>query len=261
MRARTFSNVAVANRIRLMICEQCKAPFQPRDARHLYCSSPCSKKAERLRRKARGLDGKVAGKQCVVCGAYGVRPDSLTCSRACRYGHSKSQELETVGKRGKRQAPLLVINITIGSRIFVQGNCHECGKGFAAKALRGDEKYCSTDCMNKAARRNGKHVRRSKIKTNRTSNVSRAQVFARDNNICQACNKPVDFNDYKTKIGRDGRPAFIAGDLFPTIDHIHPLSKGGSHGMGNLQTMHLLCNSHKNDQVLTEVTPMPAYPL
>lgn len=64
-----------------------------------------------------------------------------------------------------------------------------------------------------------KHVSQSK----------RQRVYERDNFECQLCGKPV-----------------IEEEL--TLDHIVPLSKGGSSWITNLQTAHYACNQTKADE-------------
>lgn len=50
-----------------------------------------------------------------------------------------------------------------------------------------------------------------------------------------------------------GLPCFYYGDgladLYPTIDHIVPISKGGGHTWDNVQVAHRLCNIHKGDRI------------
>ena len=36
-----------------------------------------------------------------------------------------------------------------------------------------------------------------------------------------------------------------------SLDHIVPLSQGGTHTLGNVQLAHLVCNERKHDRILT----------
>lgn len=58
--------------------------------------------------------------------------------------------------------------------------------------------------------------------------------------ICQLCGKPVDKFDIKNGHIRRN---------YPTLDHIIPLSKGGTHTWDNVQLAHMSCNSGKCDKV------------
>ena len=58
-------------------------------------------------------------------------------------------------------------------------------------------------------------------------------VFERDDWVCGICHEPVD-------------PALRWPDgESPSLDHIVPLSRGGSHSLDNVQLAHLLCNIRK----------------
>ena len=61
----------------------------------------------------------------------------------------------------------------------------------------------------------------------RTERVNPFAIYERDGGICQICRKPVD------------RASF-------SLDHIVPISRGGSHVAGNLQTSHLKCNIRRH---------------
>ena len=43
---------------------------------------------------------------------------------------------------------------------------------------------------------------------------------------------------------------FMAGNDYPTIDHIKPISKGGTHTWDNVQLAHFHCNSIKSDKIM-----------
>jgi len=54
-------------------------------------------------------------------------------------------------------------------------------------------------------------------------------VYRDANGVCGICHLPVGENEF-------------------TIDHIHPISRGGAHILGNLQLAHFACNSSKGDR-------------
>lgn len=61
-------------------------------------------------------------------------------------------------------------------------------------------------------------------------------VYKKYNGVCQICGTPVDVND---------RCGNGIGKKYPTLDHIIPLSKGGTHTENNVQLAHMICNSKK----------------
>lgn len=70
--------------------------------------------------------------------------------------------------------------------------------------------------------------------------ISLAKVIEKDHNICQICGEPCNKND---KSWGD------SGPTYPSIDHVIPLSKGGSHTWDNVQLVHIICNSYKRDLI------------
>lgn len=64
-------------------------------------------------------------------------------------------------------------------------------------------------------------------------------LCARDAGICQICGKPVDDSDIEEGHIRRN---------YPTLDHIVPLSKGGTHTWENVQLAHMGCNAGKRDR-------------
>lgn len=75
--------------------------------------------------------------------------------------------------------------------------------------------------------------------------VDRQAIFKRDGYTCQLCGKKVDMN----KAGPD--------PMSPSIDHILPLSKGGTHEPRNVQLAHLGCNSRKNNTGVDQLRLLP----
>lgn len=40
---------------------------------------------------------------------------------------------------------------------------------------------------------------------------------------------------------------YCSGPMYPSIDHIVPMSKGGGHVWENVQVAHIICNTEKGD--------------
>lgn len=113
--------------------------------------------------------------------------------------------------------------------------CAGCGKVFTSN--RPTKKYCSDRC-----KRSGKTYR-SRCRhygVYYDPSVTRAKVIKRDKYICQICGKTCDPQD---------KSWGSSGANFPTLDHIIPLAKGGTHTWGNVQCACGACNSNKRDLI------------
>lgn len=132
--------------------------------------------------------------------------------------------------------------------------CECCNEEFYS--VYPTQKYCSTKCKRKArqirykenhpeayaeSKRLNRHIKRA-IKYNCVYEyeITLPKVIHKDNCICQICGKKCDVND---------KSWGSCGPLYPSIDHIVPLSKGGSHTWDNVQLAHMICNSIKCDKV------------
>lgn len=72
--------------------------------------------------------------------------------------------------------------------------------------------------------------------------VSWEVIYQRDGNKCHICGKAVNKQDFT----RTAKGGFVAGPKYPTVDHVVPQSKGGSHALTNLKLAHKACNSRKS---------------
>ena len=126
--------------------------------------------------------------------------------------------------------------------------CEYCGRIFYAKDYNW---YCSDICkanMKKEKQKARKRLREAKAKKNGKIewNISLEKLIQRDEGICKICGRQVDTEDYYyTDEGY-----FIAGENYPSIDHIIPLAKGGTHTWDNIQLAHRHCNSIKSDNII-----------
>lgn len=86
--------------------------------------------------------------------------------------------------------------------------------------------------------------RRSKLlKVRRDRDINLRKLYDRDNGICYICGKVCDFNDSKYVDG-----VFIVGNNYPTVEHIKPISLGGSDTWDNIKLACLYCNSKKGNR-------------
>lgn len=72
------------------------------------------------------------------------------------------------------------------------------------------------------------------------NSISLDGVIERDKGICQICGRAVD------RTAKNGRHILKE---YPTVDHIIPLSKGGSHTWDNVRLAHMACNAGKADRL------------
>lgn len=126
--------------------------------------------------------------------------------------------------------------------------CKECGKVF--KGDRIGMKYCSDICSNRMNNRNKEKARMHKIIANGEidKDITLSKLIKKDNNICHICGEKCDRKDY-TK-AEEGH--FIVGKSYPSIDHVLPISKGGTHTWDNIKLAHHYCNTIKNNKGVYE---------
>lgn len=88
------------------------------------------------------------------------------------------------------------------------------------------------------ARRQSNYDKRRALKKGaKAESFAREEVFERDQWTCGLCEKPVD-------------PSLAyPNPMSASLDHIIPLSQGGSHSRANTQCSHLTCNVAKGNRV------------
>lgn len=179
--------------------------------------------------------------KCTICGDIFERYAS--CSRKGKKIRCFNCERLKLSQKEKKD--FIVIT---GQQLQIK-KCLQCGKFFYTDIEY--KKYCSRTCSNKA--RDNKHtrIRIEKAKTNGSidKDITLDKLIKRDHNTCYLCNKQCDSEDYY--INSNG--VFIAGNNYPSIDHIKPLTKGGTHTWGNIKLSHRRCNSIKNDRTVVRV--------
>lgn len=119
--------------------------------------------------------------------------------------------------------------------------CNQCGRTFESK--RKGVKYCSDECRRKKANSYWR-VREDRIRNVVVDkDITLEKLYSKYNGVCYLCGKKCDWDDYKTIRG-----TFIAGNQYPSIEHVKPLSKGGVHEWANVKLAHRLCNTLKGNR-------------
>ena len=143
----------------------------------------------------------------------------------------KQKEVDRFARKMKRKAELETERFM--KTILVE--CIECGKIFSTTNSR--KVCCSSKCSHRRANR--KHDRRL-TKDKIIDNVTVNELFKRDKGRCWICGGLCDKSDFMMKGN-----AFIAGNNYPSIDHIVPVCMGGADAWENVRLAHRICNTKR----------------
>lgn len=140
-----------------------------------------------------------------------------------------------IAKANKRR-PKLKVSAETHGLTFRCVHCAVCTTAFVT--LRPDV-TCGGTCQQEweARQRQESGQRRRALQRNAyRAPVRRRDIYSRDDYTCKLCNEPLNMDEK------------VPHPLAPTIDHVRPLARGGTHEPGNVQAAHFLCNSTKSDR-------------
>lgn len=206
--------------------------------------------ADRIREKTCGrfvyLSGYICKEskitvRCSVCGEtydrtyHHVTTHGIECKSCRNRAKEEAKELERLRKSTRQRAKALLKELK-RIRKETPHNCPVCGTPTTR------QKYCCDKCRDKANNK-AKEVRRRKriSAVIQDRDITVAGVFNRDRGVCYLCGGKCNPKDYVIRGG-----VFIAGDMYPSIDHVVPLVAGGRHSWNNVRLAHRLCNSIKS---------------
>lgn len=188
--------------------------------------------------------------RCKKCGAVivrswiTVRHNNIACENCKRIVAEEKAKQEEQQRRleaerkewakaGKAKAKQLSFSI-----------CKGCGSLFYSERL--GVQYCTIDCQKRTLNAIGKDKRLKKmmgIVVDRSITVEK--LYEKSNGVCAICGGQCDWSDHVLR--DDG--TFVVGAMYPSIDHVKPISKGGLHEWDNVQLAHLSCNSKKSNKI------------
>lgn len=229
-------------------CLECGGQFTG-NKENKYCSTICKKKSMKKNRQT-------LKNICRVCNKTfeSKTPIGKYCSKKCAAIWRKENprhENECLNckckfKTNDNKKKYCSLECSIADRsVNPIVTCKFCKKEFRKKTSNAG-KYCSRDCFlkhigaskweSKQKIRDISHIRRAKEMGVAYEYFDVESIFDRDNWTCKLCGCKVNkFEAYPS-------------NQSASLDHIVPLSKGGTHTPGNVQLAHLICNLKKSDK-------------
>lgn len=122
--------------------------------------------------------------------------------------------------------------------------CKNCGKEYCiACSGYNSEQYCSEKCQKRYVNREKNDKRKDKLKSRKhDTDITLEKLFKRDGGVCYICGCACDWSDIT-----EGEGTMIAGNMYPSIDHVKPVAKGGTHTWDNIRLACRACNIKKRD--------------
>ena len=106
-------------------------------------------------------------------------------------------------------------------------------------------RYCSDECAKEARRKydnTKKYKRRVNAQTKDSAGITARRLYIKYRGICWLCGKLCDIT------------ASPNSDLYPSVDHVKPISKGGLDSWDNVRLAHRICNSvRSNHEEITKI--------
>ena len=202
--------------------------------------------------------------KCMKCGSTFVRSldsqerpktEGKSPCKQCRHNETvervekqkKTRQAEREREQKRRKELLNYKGVQMQLDMYV---CSDCGGVFSGNDKKKRCERCQRIIDSK--RYHTKDVkRRAKIEIGDTS-ISLDDLVKREKGVCWICGQTVDMHDCYWK----GK-SFVAGNNYPSIDHVIPLAKGGRHEWQNVRLAHRVCNSRKGAKLIS--TPGGAF--
>lgn len=222
-------------------CEWCGTSFTPVRRVSRTCSAECRKKHNSWEQNQKLKKPKVTA-LCVVCGDEFVKPrsDSTYCGKPeCFRGAKRlRQNRAHVPKRDQRPPR----------------ECEWCGGEF--RPTRSDARRCSEKCNRAITYARSREVAILKASEWNKANKHRRSAIMQNAKVKRGERQstgriaPKDWERTLRRFDRKCAYCGATGDLH--MDHVVPLSRGGTHTIGNVVPACPTCNLSKHNRFVTE---------
>ncbi|WP_441804420.1 HNH endonuclease [Mammaliicoccus vitulinus] len=241
-------------------CEHCNTIYKTTSKASRFCSDKC--RVDNSRNRYVNTDVEV---ECDCCGRYMIvnrikakRHRTLRCNDCIeldklnrligmssniyyqRCNHCDKEWITKVNRSYKYCSEQCRYRDTHVSIEYTK-HCAECNDTF--NTSRSNVKFCSTECYKRYSYRVKEYKRRTNMIENGNVNwnISIDRLIKRDGDNCYICNEAINKDVHYNE------------DDYPNIEHIKPLSKGGTHTWDNVKLAHRKCNLEKGIKDLTNI--------
>lgn len=209
-------------------CVQCGADFDSVRTTSRYCSQKCRDKKRLVRPP---VVRECARAECRA--EFLVGKHHRYCSPLCRALFRETRP--HLGNRRTSEAAILLRFGVIDACLIYYHTCVDCGVLMVTRTKRKGKWPCCRPCA--AVRLIGTDSRRAhKRRASGPPVLSVHQLAERDGSRCHICHRKVDLN--LSGMAKWG----------PTIEHIVPVSKGGTNEAHNLALAHRHCNTVRGNR-------------
>jgi hypothetical protein len=213
-------------------CETCGDEFRTYYKKKVYCSDECRNESYEYKEPVYVYNYEPVPKikrKCRMCDETFETTegrDAIYCSKICSSRSSNRKISNELKKQNLSKVQ----------------TCEQCSNDFRSEVIK---KYCSGNCAQRKETAVKELRRRKAISLNGKvdKDITLDKLILKEDNICYLCNKECNKEDFTIKQGH-----YVVGPSHPSIDHVHPISKGGTHTWDNVRLAHHLCNSIKSNK-------------
>ena len=189
--------------------------------------------------------------RCKVCGyvqsrsliSIRKRNKNIVCENCAHIAHIEAEKRKAHKKLVEAQKKEWEKIGKVKAEQLSFSVCKCCGNLFFSK--RKAVQYCSTACQTKLKDAIKKDRRIRKLRSIAIDkDITIEKLYKKSNGVCAICGGQCDWSDHVLR--DDG--TFVVGAMYPSIDHVKPINKGGLHEWSNVQLAHFSCNSKKGDR-------------